>query len=327
MAILVTGGCGYIGSVTVDLLQAAGREPVVVDNLGRGHRSAISPEVQLYQGDVGNAGLLRQIASDHDLESCIHFAALTYVGESVERPQLYYQNNVGQGVTLLQTLMECGLRQFVFSSSCAVYGEPERLPLGEEHPRRPENPYGWGKLFMEQVLDRFAANYALRFMALRYFNAAGASRDRGEDHDPETHLIPIVLEAASGIRPHVTIFGDDYPTTDGTAMRDYVHVEDLGAAHMAAVDHLANDGPVEFVNIGTGRGHSVREVIDTVSEVTGRPIATRTDRRRSGDASQLVANNDKARRLLGWQPAHSDLKGIVESAWQWRRAHPDGYRD
>ena len=327
MAILVTGGCGYIGSVTVELLQAQGREPVVVDNLGRGHWSAICPEVPFYQGDVGNADLLRRIAADHDLESCIHFAALSYVGESVEQPQLYYENNVGQGVILLQTLMECGLRQFVFSSSCAVYGEPERLPLEEEHPRRPENPYGWGKLFMEQLLDRFATNYGLQFVALRYFNAAGASRDRGEDHGPETHLIPIVLDAATGVRPLVTIFGDDYPTPDGTAVRDYVHVEDLGAAHVAAADHLVADGTSEFVNLGTGRGHSVRDVIDTVAAVTGRPITTRTERRRSGDASQLVANNEKARRLLGWQPDYPDLQAIVESAWQWRQAHPDGYRD
>ena len=327
MAILVTGGCGYIGGVTVELLRDRGREVVVVDNLSRGHRAAIDADIPFYRGDVGDRALIDSIAAEHDLEACVHFAALTYVGESVEEPARYYQNNAAQSIGLLDGLICAGVRRFVFSSTCATYGEPQRMPLDEGHPQNPQNPYGWGKFFVERVLEGFDTAYGLRFAGLRYFNASGATERRGEDHDPETHLIPIAIEVAMGKRTHLSVFGDDYPTPDGTAVRDYVHVSDLGRAHVLALDYLGSGGTSEFMNLGTGRGYSVLEVIDTVQEVAGCQIETRMGDRRDGDASHLVADAERAKEVLAWEPAHADLKGIVQSAWDWHKNHPEGYGD
>jgi len=325
MAILITGGCGYIGSATVELLLGEGQEVVVLDDLYRGHRAAIPPGVPFYHGKVGDGGLVARIAAEHSLEACIHFAALAYVGESVDEPARYYQNNVAQGAALLDALIQAGVRRVVFSSTCATYGEPQRIPMDEEHPQHPENPYGWSKFFMERLMESFDRAYGLRFVALRYFNAAGATPRCGEDHHPETHLIPIALEAAQGKRDRLTIYGDDYPTADGTAVRDYIHVTDLGQAHAAALEYLRQGGESDYVNLGNGQGYSVLEVIETARQVTGRTIEAEMGARRAGDASHLVAQADKARQVLGWEPAYPELESIVQTAWEWHRQHPEGY--
>ena len=325
MAILVTGGAGYIGSVTVELLQAAGESVVVLDDLARGHRRAITPETPFYQGRVGDRALIARIAAEHKLESCVHFAALAYVGESVEQPQKYFENNVEQGIAFVGSLVAAGVRRIVFSSTCATYGEPERVPISEDCPQWPKNPYGWSKLVMERLLDSYDSAYGLKFASLRYFNAAGATDRCGEQHEPETHLIPIVLQAAAAERSDVPVFGSDYPTPDGTAIRDYVHVADLAEAHIRALQHLRRGGKSEFVNLGTGHGYSVLEVIETARRVTGRVIRIRKEARRAGDPARLVADAARARQVLEWTPRLSDLSSIIQSAWEWKGRHPRGY--
>jgi UDP-glucose 4-epimerase len=325
MAILVTGGAGYIGSVTVERLRAEGQSVVVLDDLGRGHRQAVAPEIPFYQGRVGDRALIAKIATEHPLESCVHFAALAYVGESVEQPQRYFENNVEQGIAFLGSLLLAGVRRIVFSSTCATYGEPERIPIGEDCPQWPKNPYGWSKLMMERLLDSYDAADGLKFVSLRYFNAAGATQRCGEQHEPETHLIPIVLAAAAGEKSEVPVFGSDYPTPDGTAIRDYVHVTDLADAHILALEYLRKDGKSEFVNLGTGDGFSVLEVIDVARRVTSREIRIRKEARRAGDPARLVAEAARARRVLGWSPKMSDLSSIIGSAWEWKLRHPRGY--
>jgi UDP-glucose 4-epimerase len=325
MAVLVTGGAGYIGSVTVDLLRERNEEVVVLDDLRRGHRAALDPDLPVYEGAVGDRALLRRIAGEHALDACVHFAALAYVGESVAAPARYFGGNVAEGLSLLDELLGAGIRRFVFSSSCATYGEPDVVPIPESHPQWPKNPYGWSKLFMERILDSYDAAYGLRFVSLRYFNAAGASARRGEHHDPETHLIPLVLDAAQGRRPHVSVFGTDYPTPDGTAVRDYIHVEDLARAHVLALEHLRRGGGSQFLNLGTGAGASVREVIEVARRVTGRPVAARDEPRRPGDPARLVAEPGRARSVLGWEPRITALDAIVTSAWEWKQSHPEGY--
>ena len=326
MAILVTGGAGYIGSVTVEMLRAQGERVVVLDNLSRGYREVLSPDVAFYQGNVGEQVLVEQIAREHDIEACIHFAAFAYVGESVVEPALYFENNVAQGTILLNALIRTGVRRFVFSSTCATYGEPEQIPISETHPQHPANPYGWSKFFMERILESYDRAYGLKFVALRYFNAAGATELLGEQHEPETHLIPNVLAAARGESPYVSVFGTDYPTPDGTPVRDYIHVADLGAAHILALHHLRAGKESEFVNLGNGQGFSVLEVIETARRVTSRAIKIKTEARRPGDPSHLVADASKARTLLGWQPAYASLDSIIRTAWEWWQAHPYGYR-
>ncbi len=325
MAILVTGGAGYIGSVTVEMLVERGESVVVLDNLSRGHRAAVPAGVPFYRGDAGDAALLERITREHAIESCIHFAALIEVGESVLFPARFFANNAAQGMILLERLIEAGVRRFVFSSTCAVYGEPEVVPIPEEHPLRPVNPYGWSKFFLERVLEACDQAHGLKFVALRYFNAAGATRRAGEDHEPETHLIPNVLAAAAGRLPYVSVFGNDYPTPDGTAVRDYIHVSDLGSAHLLALDWLRRGGRSLFLNLGNGQGYSVLEVIETARRVTGRPIPVHFEPRRPGDATRLVADARKARELLKWEPRFPDLAAIIESAWRWRLEHPEGY--
>jgi UDP-glucose 4-epimerase len=266
-----------------------------------------------------------RIATEHAIDSCIHFAAFAYVGESVAEPARYFKNNVQQGIGLLDALLEAGVRSFVFSSTCATYGEPEQVPISEQHPQKPTNPYGWSKLFMERILESYDHAYGLKFVALRYFNAAGSSERFGEHHEPETHLIPNVLAAAQGEVPAVPVFGNDYATKDGTAIRDYIHVSDLAAAHVLALKYLRAGGESDFINLGNGMGYSVLEVIESARSVTQKPIDIRIEPRRSGDPSHLVANADKARRVLGWRPEFAELATIIRTAWEWRVAHPQGY--
>src|SRR6266446_6853506 len=323
--ILVTGGAGYIGSVTVEMLRARGEDVVILDNLSRGHRSAVSPNVPFYEGDIGDRELIARIASEHKIEACIHFAALAYVGESVAEPARYFNNNVEQGIALLDALLKAGVRRLVFSSTCATYGEPEQVPISEDHSQRPTNPYGWSKLMMERIMESYDFAYGLRFVALRYFNAAGATAQSGELHEPESHLVPNVMRAALGEISAVSVFGNDYPTPDGTPIRDYIHVADLGAAHILALDHLSGGGASDHINLGNGQGYSVLEVIETARKVTGRPIDLKFEPRRPGDPSRLVADASKAQNVLGWLPAYPDLASIIRSDWKWRSSHPQGY--
>ena len=325
MAILVTGGAGYIGSVTTELLRARGEQVVVLDNLSRGHRAAVAPEVPFYEGSVGDRELVARIIREHDIDACVHFAAFAYVGESVAQPALYYENNVEQGVRLLGALISAGARRVVFSSTCATYGEPQRVPIDEAHRQQPTNPYGWSKLFLERIMTDYDHAYGLKFVALRYFNASGATPDRGEHHEPETHLIPLVLKAAQGAIEHVSVFGGDYQTPDGTCVRDYIHVADLAEAHALALDHLRGGGQSTAINLGNGQGYSVLEVVEAARRVTDREIRVEMQPRRPGDPSHLIADAARARDVLGWQPHHPDLDAIIGSAWEWHRGRPRGY--
>ena len=325
MAILVTGGAGFIGSVTVDRLREKGEEVVVLDDLRRGHRSALHEDVPFYQGRVGDRGLVADILLEHRIDACIHFAALAYVDESVLEPATYFENNVVQGIALMEALQRADVRRVVFSSTCATYGQPDQVPITETCRQWPTNPYGWSKLTMERVLDSYGRAYGLKFVALRYFNAAGATDRRGEYHEPETHLVPNVLATALGEKAELSVFGNDYPTPDGTAIRDYVHVSDLAEAHILALDYLRLGGDCNFINLGSGIGYSVQEVIETARKVTGRPIATRIEKRREGDPTELVAATKKARAVLGWNPMLSDLPTILRSQWAWCQKHPHGY--
>jgi UDP-glucose 4-epimerase len=325
MAILVTGAAGYIGSVTAELLRAKGEQIVVLDDVSRGHRGALDPSVPFYQGRVGDRDLLARITSEHSIESCVHFAALAYVGESVLEPAKYFENNVAQGIVLFGHLLKAGVRRVVFSSTCATYGEPKQMPISEDCPQWPVNPYGWSKLALERLLDSYDRAYGMKFVVLRYFNAAGASERLGEHHEPESHLIPNILSAAAGDAPVVAVFGDKYPTPDGTAIRDYVHVIDLADAHIRALEYLRRGGNSEFLNLGTGHGYSVLEVVEAARQATGRKIAIRVEPARAGDPPRLVADPSKAKKVLGWEPVKSDLRSIIGSAWEWRQRHPHGY--
>ncbi|MCC6262263.1 MAG: UDP-glucose 4-epimerase GalE [Bryobacterales bacterium] len=325
MPTLVTGGAGYIGSATVDLL-VDHKEPVVVlDDMSEGHYEAVNPEAKLYEGSIGNSALVRSIVETHGIDACIHFAARTNVGDSVVEPGRYYANNVGEGLSLLNTLTAAGVKQIVFSSTCATYGEPVRIPMDEDHPQHPQSPYGWSKFFMERMLEDFDRAYGTRFVGLRYFNAAGATERRGEDHQPETHLIPLVLFAALGKREGISVFGADYGTHDGSCVRDYVHISDLAAAHWRALGYLRKGGKSDFFNLGTGRGQSVLEVIEAARRVSGREIRVKMEERRPGDASYLVANAEKAGDVLGWEPGYLEIEQTIASAWKWHLTHPNGY--
>jgi UDP-glucose 4-epimerase len=325
MAVLVTGGAGYIGSVTVARLRARKENVVVLDDLERGHRQAIDVDVPLYHGSVGDRTLIARIAAEHSLQSCIHFAALAYVGESVQDPARYFRKNTADTVALLDGLMEAGVKQFVLSSTCATYGEPASIPIDEDQPQSPTNPYGWSKLMIEKILAAYDHAYGLRSVALRYFNAAGATARHGEHHEPETHLIPLALQVAAGTRPVLTVYGSDYPTEDGTAVRDYIHVSDLAEAHALALDHLRNGGGSQRLNLGTGRGASVLQVVEAARRVTGRDVPVQMSGRRAGDPARLVARPGRARTVLGWEPRHLDIQEIIRSAWQWQLEHPNGY--
>jgi UDP-glucose 4-epimerase len=327
MRVLVTGGAGYIGSHAVRSLLRAGHEVSVLDNFFRGHEQSVPEGVPLHVLDIRQTAAVQRILTDSGIECVMHFAALAYVGESVRQPLDYYDNNTGGTTSLLRAMLGAGVSRMVFSSTCATYGEPEAMPIVEIMPQSPINPYGWSKLFVERMLiDVAASEPAFSFAALRYFNVAGCALDGsvGEHHEPETHLIPVILQAALGRREKVTVFGDDYPTPDGTCIRDYIHVDDLVDAHIVAMQALT-PGAAHFLNLGIGRGLSVKEIIETARLVTGRPFAVEVGPRRAGDPPELFANPDKIRRELGWQARITDTRAIVESAWAWMHTHPDGY--
>jgi UDP-glucose 4-epimerase len=327
MRILVTGGAGYIGSHAVRLFLSRGHDVRVYDNLSAGHRAAV-PADRLIAADLAEVHRLDQAFVEHRIEAVVHFAAFALVGESVTNPAKYYQNNLVNTLTLLDAVRRHGVKRFVFSSTCATYGVPLVVPITEDEKQKPINPYGNGKLAVEFALADYAVAYGWGCAALRYFNAAGAAPDGsiGEDHDPETHLIPLVLQAAAGQRPAIQVFGTDYPTPDGTCVRDYIHVDDLAEAHLLALEKLS-PGVALQLNLGTGRGYSVREVIRVSEEVTGRKVPVQEGPRRAGDPPVLVAAADRARRELNWTPHYAELKPIVETAWNWHRAHPKGYDD
>jgi UDP-glucose 4-epimerase len=319
--VLVTGGGGYIGSHAVLALQRAGYEVVVLDNLVYGHREIVEEvlKVELVVGDTSDRALLDRLFSTHQIAAVMHFAAYAYVGESVVDPAKYYRNNVSGTLTLLEAMLAASIKKFVFSSTCATYGTPHTTPIPEDHPQNPINPYGVSKLMVEQILSDFDAAYDFKSVRFRYFNAAGADPSGllGEDHDPETHLIPLTLMAALGKRESVSIFGTDYPTPDGTCIRDYIHVTDLADAHVLGLEYLLQGGNTEVFNLGNGNGFSVREVIETAKQVSGKEIKTVEGDRRPGDPPALVGSGDKARKILGWNPQYSDLKEILSHAWQW----------
>lgn len=329
MNVLVAGGAGYIGSHAVKQLVEAGHAVSVVDNLFRGHRQAVDRRAVFHQVDLADTRRLEEILRAGRIDCVMHFAALAYVGESVTQPLDYYENNTSGTVSLLQAMGRAGVKRLVFSSTCATYGEPEQTPIVETMRQQPINPYGWSKWCVERVLrDLSAADRDFSFVALRYFNVAGAAADGtlGEDHEPETHLIPVVLQAALGKREKVTVFGDDYPTPDGACVRDYIHVEDLCAAHIVAMQAL-RPGDARFYNLGIGRGYSVKEVIDAAEQVTGRPIPVEIGPRRPGDPAVLYADASKIKNELGWSARYTEIRPIVATAWNWFQKHPDGYQD
>jgi len=316
--VLVTGGAGYIGSHTAKALAKSGHEPLVLDNLSTGHRRAVKWG-RLLEWDLGNTEVLPQFLENEGIEAVLHFAASLLVGESIKQPRKYFWNNVVNTLRLLDAMLEAGVRRIVFSSSAAVYGHPQRIPIPEDHVTQPVNPYGETKLAMERALQWYGNAYDLRWVALRYFNAAGADHEGelGEDHAPESHLIPLVIQAALGRRAHVEVYGTDYPTPDGTAIRDYIHVTDLAAAHVRALEYLAAGGESRALNLGTGQGHSVREVISAVGAVSPDSVLFRDGPRRAGDPPVLVADAQRARQVLGWEPCHSGLETIIRDAWKW----------
>lgn len=325
MNILVVGGAGYIGSHAVRVLIEAGHRVTVFDNLSRGHREAV-PMGLLVEGELTDTQFVRETLERYEIEAVMHFAAFALVNESVNDPSLYYQNNVIATLSLLDAMRLAGVKKFVFSSTTATYGEPEIVPIRETTPQKPINPYGFTKLVIEQALADYSQAYGLGYAALRYFNAAGAHPDGsiGEDHDPESHLIPIVLQVALGQREQITVFGDDYQTPDGTCVRDYVHVNDLADAHLRALNRL-EPGKGLCLNLGTGHGTSVREIINACRKVTGHPIPEEMGPRREGDPSELVADACLAQEVLGWEPKYTDVQSIVETAWRWHQSHPQGY--
>ena len=327
MNILVTGGAGYIGSHAVRLLEQAGHEVWVYDNLSVGHRGAVATD-RLIVGDLHDRALLISVLREKWIEAVMHFAAFALVGESVADPSKYYDNNVVASLSLLDAMKTVGVRKMVFSSTTATYGAPERIPIVESERQEPINPYGFCKLVIEKALADYSTAYGFGYAALRYFNAAGAcpTGDIGEDHTPESHLIPIVLQVALGQREHISIFGTDYPTPDGTCIRDYIHVDDLGAAHVKALS-LLEPGKALKLNLGTGRGNSVREVIDACRRVTGHAIPEVVGPRRPGDPPELVADSTLAQKTLDWKPRYTKIDDIVATAWKWHQAHPNGYED
>jgi UDP-glucose 4-epimerase len=329
MNVLVIGGAGYIGSHCVRQLLAAGHRPVVLDNLVYGHRHAVDPAIPFYRGNLGDKPLVKAVLEREKIEVVMHFAAYCYVGESVEQPMKYYLNNLVATLHLLEAMQEAGVMKLVFSSTCATYGVPEKLPMTEDLPQHPINPYGQTKLDVERALLSLHRAHGLRFAAFRYFNAAGAAEDGsiGEDHQPETHLIPLVIDAATGRRPPIKVFGTDYPTDDGTCLRDYVHVDDLSRAHILAFDKLNDPTAALFYNLGTGRPYSVREVIRAVEQVTGLPVPVEEADRRAGDPPALYADSSLAQRELGWKVKFDSIESIVETAWRWHRKNPQGYAD
>ncbi len=324
MRVLVTGGAGYIGSVVTEELVKDGHQVVVYDSLYKGHRSAVAAGADLVHSDLMDVATLRTTLTNRQIDAVVHMAADSLVGESCAHPAKYYRNNVAAGLVLLDAMREAGVNRIVFSSTAATYGEPEKQPIEENAPNIPTNPYGESKLALEHAMRWYDEAYGLRYATLRYFNAAGASQNFGESHDPETHIIPIALQAAAGRRPFVEVYGEDYPTRDGTCVRDYIHVIDLARAHILALKVVEQGSRIYNLGCG-GEGYSVREVIETARDVTGKHIPMRIAPRRAGDPAVLVASSEKIRRELGWTPQYQDLRVILESAWRWMLAHPNGY--
>lgn len=326
MNVLVTGGAGYIGSIVSHELQKAGHLVVVYDNLERGHRSAIPPNAALVVGDTAERAKLEEVLDMYEIEAVFHFAAFIEAGESMQKPEAYFRNNTANTLNLLEAMLAQGVNRLVFSSTAAVYGNPERVPIVETDRLAPTNAYGTSKLMVEEMLAWFNRVHGLRYASLRYFNAAGAAMPLGEDHHPETHLIPIALEVALGKRAHLSIYGVDYPTFDGTCIRDYIHVSDLASAHILALQGLEEKSKLIY-NLGNGEGFSVREVLEAVRRVTGHPIPATITERRAGDPAVLIASSGLIKAESGWVPAYRDLDEIIASAWDWRRQYPDGYPD
>ena len=325
MKVLVTGGAGYIGSIVVEQLIGAGESVVVFDNLYQGHAAAVHPAAELIVGDLADRAALEALFAQHHPDAVMHFASHTLVGESMEAPFRYLGENVTNGLNLLQTMLKHGVRRFILSSTANLFDRPQRMPIDEDEQIVPGSPYGESKFILERILAWLDRLTSLRYAALRYFNAAGASAERGEDHHPELHLIPLVLGVAQGKRPHVTIFGNDYPTPDGTCVRDYVHVIDLAQAHIQALRAL--DSGSRIYNLGNGQGFSVQEVIETARRITSHPIPALVGPRRAGDPAVLIASSDRIRRELGWRPRYPHLYDIIETAWRWHSTHPNGYGD
>jgi len=321
--ILVVGGAGYVGSVTVDQLINGGHDVTVLDNVVAGHRGALNPSAEFVQADVRDEEALNRLFAAHSFHAVINYSGYIIAPESVRQPGRYFANNIGGAIALLNAMVTYGVTRHVFSSSAAVYGEPEMIPIPEEHPMAPINPYGETKAAVERMLPWYEKQFGLRSVSLRYFNAAGATERLGEDHRPETHLIPNVLQVALGQRPAISLYGDDYSTRDGTCVRDYIHVSDLAAAHLLALDRTDTESAA--YNLGSGLGFTNREVIEAARAVTGEPIPVHEEPRRPGDPAELVASQDKIRAELGWSPAHPDIEDIIETAWRWHREHPKGY--
>ena len=326
MKVIVTGGAGYIGATTVQSLLDSGHEVVVYDNLAKGHAEALPAAVKLIKGDVADRDRLDSVFREHRPEAVLHFAAWIEAGESMQKPEKYFRNNSASTLTLLESMLANGIGKFIFSSTAALYGQPERIPIQEDDPLQPTNAYGESKLLVERVLAWFHRIHGFRYASLRYFNAAGSNGRSGELHEPESHLIPLILQAAGGRRDHISIFGTDYPTEDGTCVRDYIHVGDLADAHVLALEGLGTHGKLIY-NLGNGAGFSVRQVIEAARRVTGKAIKAVEAARRPGDPAVLVASSEKIRRELGWTPRYLKLEDIVASAWEWMRAHPRGYHE
>jgi len=329
MAVFVCGGAGYIGSHAVHALIGKGEQVVIADNLQTGHRGALHPQARFYEGDIRDAALLDQIFSENEIDAVIHFAANSLVGESMEKPLLYFNNNVYGMQVLLEAMVRHGIDKIVFSSTAAVYGEPKRVPIREEDETNPTNTYGETKLTMEKMMKWVSRANGIRYVSLRYFNAAGALPDGsiGEDHAAETHLIPLILQVPNGKRDHITVFGNDYPTPDGTCLRDYIHVVDLADAHVLALEYLRKGGVSDIFNLGNGQGFSVKEMIAAAEKATGRSIKVEIGARRAGDPAQLIASSEKARTVLGWKPQFTDVEQVIGTAWKWHESHPHGYED
>ena len=329
MAILVCGGAGYIGSHAVHALVEKGEQVVIVDNLQTGHRGALNPAAKFYEGDIRDAAVLDKIFTENKIEAVIHFAANSLVGESMEKPLLYFNNNVYGMQVLLEVMVRHGVDKIVFSSTAATYGEPKRVPIHEDDETCPTNTYGETKLTMEKMMKWVSRANGVRYVSLRYFNAAGALPDGsiGEDHKTETHLIPLILQVPTGRRDHITVFGDDYPTPDGTCLRDYIHVVDLADAHVLALEYLRKGGASDIFNLGNGQGFSVKEMIAAAEKATGRSIKVEIGARRAGDPAQLIASSEKARAVLGWKPQFTDVEQVIGTAWKWHESHPHGYED
>ncbi|MBQ4431021.1 MAG: UDP-glucose 4-epimerase GalE [Synergistaceae bacterium] len=329
MSVLICGGAGYIGSHNVRAFKAHGEDVIVADNLETGHRASVSADVKFYEGDIRDSSFLDKVFTENKIEAVIHFCAYSLVGESMEDPLKYFDNNVGGMITLLEAMKRHDVKRIIFSSTAATYGEPKRVPILETDPTEPTNPYGESKRIMEKMMNWVSMRHDIRYVSLRYFNVAGAWHDGtiGEDHRHETHLIPLILQVPLGKREHITVYGDDYPTKDGTCIRDYIHVEDLAKAHILALEYLRSGGKSDIFNLGSGDGYSVMEMITAARKVTGHPIPAEIGARRPGDPARLIADSAKAHEILHWKPEIIRMEDIIATAWKWHQSHPNGYAD